>query len=113
MVWVQGAEVPTGSLFANPTDAERRRLTELTRGLTTIAAAVEALGEPDHDYPTGYSETTPKTATSGPRTTVHRAIEYTRLSETARVMFTERCDGNASVSFVGKYIGPRTKPEGV
>lgn len=95
-----------GSLFATLTDAERSRLVQLTTGLTTFAKVVEALGEPDHDSPAGYVETRPGTDTTPERTTVHRTLVYEKLSETARVRFTDLHDGTVSVSFGGKYVGP-------
>jgi hypothetical protein len=96
------------TFFANITDAERARLTELTAGIRTVADAIARLGPPDQDVPQGLTVTTPATDTTPSTVTSYRVIRYMNLSETASVEFTDYGpDRGVRMTLQSKYIGSK------
>lgn len=88
------------TLFADIPSSESERLFALTRGLNTVAEAIERLGEPDEDHPTGYRITTPG------KTTAFRVLRWHKLSDTAYVELVDYGpERGLRATLRGKYLG--------
>jgi hypothetical protein len=92
-------------MFAHITDAERGRLIQLTHHLRTVDDVLRELGKPDDD--SYASSTTPEKNGKPDTVEVYQALRYYNLSETADVWVTVFPGGKASITFQGKYIGPK------
>ena len=99
-------ESKTRSNFAEMTDAELRRLHELTKGVKTYEDAIRVLGQPEHDVEGGAGETSRGSETESPRATFSRLLRYESLSTTIDVDIAVPAQGPVGVSFSGKYVGP-------
>lgn len=90
-------------LFMHISDAEKQRLNDLTRTLTTVADVINAFGTPDLDNPTGFSVT--KDNDTGMSNTSHyRTLTYNGLSATARVVATVGLNDQVHFRFTPKGI---------
>ncbi len=101
-----------GTFFVQITTAETRRLKALASGLRTVEDAIAKLGKPDEDHPTGMTTQSPATDTEPSIVRSYRLLRYTRLSETANVMFVDYGpERGLSMTLESKYIGPpRSSP---
>ena len=93
--------------FAHITEAELQRLAQLTAGLTSVDHAVQVLGKPQHDHPTGSAERWPAKGGRAPRVTSHRMLTFTRLSKTADVDIIDHGPLGVRVCFRGRHLGKR------
>jgi len=98
------------SLFHRLTDAERHRLTELTKNLQTVQDVVAALGEPDvkglrMSVTTPEKEGTPETTQSYP------AMTYSKLSDVANVIVQVFPNDRVAITFQGKAMLVQQKYE--
>jgi hypothetical protein len=94
------------TLFAQITDAESRRLHELTRDVRTVEVAIARFGPPDHDLVDGLTMQTPATDTEPSKVSSYRVLTYDRLSETADVHFTDYGpERGLRMTLQSKYIG--------
>jgi hypothetical protein len=106
-------------LFHSLTEAERHRLTELTKDLRTVQQVRAALGEPDIE---GLRLTVARPETEGkPETTQsYPAMTYSKLSETAIINVQVYPDDKVGITFQGKpmlarqtheiHMAPSAKP---
>jgi hypothetical protein len=78
---------------------ERTRLLKITHGINSIEAALERLGKPDYDLPSGLIYDGKTKDGTLPRTTVHRVLRYCNLSRQADVCITEMERGHTSIAF--------------
>jgi len=91
-------------LFHRLTDAEQRRLCELTKSLRTIQDVTAALGEPDIRQPIGLVSTTPERDGNPETTQSYPVLIYTRLSDIADVYVRIDPNDRVSINFQGKAI---------
>jgi hypothetical protein len=93
-------------LFAVIPPEEEKRLAQLLAPITTLRAALNHLGKPAIDNPSGAGTFTPERDGCPPIKQHHRTLLYDNLSPVANVHFTERLDGTAMWQLFGKYVGP-------
>ena len=74
-----------GDLFHRLTEAERRRLLEMTEKLETLDEVIAAFGQPDFDMPSGSVSVMPEREGKPEVTESCRVLQYTKLSDTANV----------------------------
>jgi hypothetical protein len=99
-------ESKRATLFAVVSDAEAKRLNELLAEVKTPDDAIERLGLPAQDSPTGVSVETPENDGNPPSRRYFRTLTYTNLSDTADVQLTVYRGDRVEITFIGKYVGP-------
>ncbi len=106
-------------LFQRLTDAERHRLTELTKNLRTVQEVVAALGEPDVKG-LSMAVTTPEKDGVPETTRSYPVMTYTKLSDIANVNVRVYPTDRVAITFQGKamlvqqthevHMSPSAKP---
>lgn len=91
-------------LFHRITDAEKVRLSELTKDMRTIQDVTAALGEPDISQPIGVVSTSPERDGKPETTQTYRAMVYTKLSDIADVHVTVYPTDKVAIQFQGKAV---------
>ena len=109
-----------GSLFHRLTDAERHRLTELTKDLRTVQEVIAALGEPDLKG-LRVSVTTPEKEGKPETTQTYPAMTYSKLSDSAIINVQVYPNDRVAITFQGKpmlvqqthefHMAPSAKPQ--
>jgi hypothetical protein len=94
-------------LFAVIPPDESKRLIQLFLSVRTATDALEQLGKPNRDDPTG----TVVQSKDAPLIQLFRTMVYEDLSEVAEVWLTERPDGTLTCSLQGKFLGNRPPHE--
>jgi hypothetical protein len=95
------------SFFARVTWAETSRLKRLTKGVSSVAEALERFGTPTRDLADGMTIQTPASDTEPPTVTSFRVVRWDNLSDTASVDLTDYGVRGIKFTFVGKYLGDR------
>jgi len=95
------------TLFATISGTELDRLRALTANIKTIQDALDHLGKPDIDNPSGIMITTPANGAQPPTTESFRVLTYEGLSDVADIHITDYVNKGLRVSYQGKYIGPK------
>jgi hypothetical protein len=90
--------------FHRITEAEERRLCELTKDLRTVQDVTAALGEPDIFHKIGRITTTPERDSEPQITKSNPVMVYSKLSETADVHVTIYPTDRVAIHFQGKGI---------
>jgi hypothetical protein len=90
--------------FHTVSDAESRRLFDLTRPLKTVADVVAAFGQPESDNPQGTTITLPEHK-GGPRTDAYRNLTYSNLSPSTLLEVIVGTDGAVRFSLIPKPLG--------
>jgi hypothetical protein len=98
-------------LFAYISEAEVRRLDELTGNLFSVDEAVRVLGAPERDMAAGMRERTPARNRRPPSVASYRVLTFSRLSDTADVQLTDCGPQGIRFSYMGKYLGPKKRPQ--
>jgi len=88
---------------------EKVRLDKLVKDIKTINDAISVLGEPDRDEITG--EHIDEENNTPPIVNNYRSLVYTKISQTANIRITDRHKEVVSISYSGKYIGPKNKED--
>lgn len=84
---------------------EEERLIQMLRRVRTIRSALQRLGRPERDDPSGTRSK--GSEGEGPSVTAHhRMLVYERLSPVADVWIMERSDGTVHWWLQGKRLGP-------
>jgi hypothetical protein len=91
-------------LFHTLTDAERHRLTNLTKDMRTVQEVTGTFGEPDIHQPVGCVITTPERDGKPETTESYPIMIYTKLSEIADVHVTIYPADRVGISFQGKGV---------
>jgi hypothetical protein len=91
-------------LFHTLTDAERHRLTNLTKDMRTVQEVTGTFGEPDIHQPVGCVITTPERDGKPETTESYPVMIYTKLSEIADVHVTIYPADRVGISFQGKGV---------
>jgi hypothetical protein len=91
-------------LFHTLTDAERHRLTNLTKDMRTVQDVTGAFGEPDIHQPVGCVITTPERDGKPETTKSYPVMIYTKLSEIADIHVTIHPADRVGISFQGKGV---------
>src|SRR5215467_7303905 len=89
------------SLFHRLTEAERHRLTELTKDLRTVQEVAAALGEPDVQG-LRLTVTAPEKEGQPETTQTYPAMTYSKLSDTAIINVQVYPDDKVGITFQGK-----------
>ena len=96
------------SLFHRLSNAERRRLCELTKDLRTVDAVIAALGQPDIRHPVGLITGTPERDGKPETTQGYPMMIYSKISDTANIEVVVYPDDKVAITFVGKSIKNET-----
>lgn len=100
-------------LFAVVPREEEERLAAMLYPLQSIGEAIEQLGQPDEDDPSGSRTMQPEIQGRPPSWQHCRMLTYTRLSDVADIHIIEQPDGRISWEVTGKYKGvPQEEGEG-
>jgi hypothetical protein len=91
--------------FATISTEEATRLRSLTAELTSVDAAIIALGSPDVDDPIGTSVSTVGSGNEPPRVTSYRMLTFRGLSDCADVILIDYGPKGVAFTFQGKYLG--------
>ena len=91
-------------LFHTLTDAERHRLTNLTKDMRTVQEVTGRFGEPDIHQPVGCVITTPERDGRPETTESYPVMIYTKLSEIADVHVTIYPADRVGISFQGNGV---------
>jgi hypothetical protein len=108
--WCGGATAKSlrETFFAQVTPEEEARLHRLTAGISSVGQALERLGPPTHDHPSGFVIERPATGSEAPRIESYRTVHFCGLSDSADVILTDCGEKGVSFSFQGKYLGPQS-----
>jgi hypothetical protein len=91
-------------LFHRLTNAERQRLSKLTKDMRTIQDVTAAFGEPDIKHDVGMMQTMPERDGKPETTRSFPVMIYTKLSETADVHVAIYPTDKVGISFQGKAV---------
>ncbi len=108
-----GGAAPTSKrplLFAQIPLDEQQRLSKILNPLRTLQQAIDSLGPPDRDQPSGRITMNPESNGSPPTAQHHRVLTYEHLSPVATIAFIEDPAGHATWMLTGKYLGPPLQP---
>lgn len=89
-------------LFHTLTNAERQRLSTLTKDMRTVENVTRAFGEPNIRQPIGLTITEPERDGKPETTQSYPVLIYTELSEIANVHVTVYPTDRVGISFQGK-----------
>ena len=85
------------------------RLHNLTKDLKTEKDVIDALGEPTYIMNPGRVHAEPDTQDAPGKIRTFKSLRYESVSDTALIEVEVDAQGNASISFSGKYIGKPPK----
>lgn len=91
-------------LFHRLTDAERRRLCNLTKNMRTLEDVTAAFGKPDIKQPIGMVVTKPERDGKAETTQSYPMMIYRKLSSTAEVHVTVYPNDRVGITFQGKAV---------
>jgi hypothetical protein len=91
-------------LFHTLTDAECRRLCDLTKDLRTVQEVTASFGEPDIKQSVGMTVTKPEREGKPERTQSYPVMIYTKLSDIADVHVTIYPADRVAITFQGKPV---------
>lgn len=92
------------SLVHRVTDAERERLSSLTKDLRTVSDVIKALGQPDMNRPVGMTIITPEKEGAPETAQNYPLMVYSGLSDSLNVHVTVYPNDKVGISFQGKPI---------
>jgi hypothetical protein len=99
-----------GSLFADITDEESRRLRALGDELRSVDEVIARLGPPTQDQAGGLTTHSPESDERPAELHSYRVLVYSDLSETADVRFTDFGPARGvRMSLQSKYVGAKKK----
>lgn len=96
-------------LFASVSQPEKERLTELTKNIKSLEQAISQFGLPDFEAPEIETDITPRQDKKPEITRSFRTLTYSKLSETADVLISDRQERGIKIYFQGKYIRKNKK----
>jgi hypothetical protein len=102
-----GAAPPSkrASLFATITQAEVKRLQDVTTGFKSVREVMTRFGKPDHDFDPGMTKYELEAKDKPPKVISYRTLTYRGLSKIADVVFTDLGpERGVPASFMGKYL---------
>ena len=89
-------------MFHSVTAEEMHRIRDLVLGFDTVAAVIAKFGPPDEDIPSGYGETSARSAGEPRRTEFFRVLRYHGLSDTATIDFVVQPGEKVNLSYSPK-----------